>query len=193
MDFGKIVVGFIGFTIDAPEGVLLDFNLFEAYEDGKPIYKEGLRNALRYKTKKGLQKFLSPKRQEFRYLKLTVRNLEKPLTIYELYCNLSTYPVSLQGEFATSDYNLNVIYEMSRYTTRLCMEDTYIDCPTYEQTYWVGDARNEALIARTAFGDTRLTERCLRLVGSSLKRSIRTLFLLKKVLPNRIIISLVSY
>lgn len=47
--------------------------------------------------------------------KLTICNLEKSLTIYE----------------------------MSLYTTRLCMEDTYVDCPTYEQTYWVGDARNE--------------------------------------------------
>lgn len=114
LDFGKTVVGFIGFTIDAPEGVCLDFNLFEAYENEKPIYTEGLRNALRYKTKKGLQKFISPKRQGFRYLKLTICNLEKSLTIYEMFL----------------------------YTTRLCMEDTYVDCPT-EQTYWVGDARNE--------------------------------------------------
>lgn len=58
LDFGKTVVGFIGFTIDAPEGVCLDFNLFEAYENEKPIYTEGLRNALRYKTKKGLQKLI---------------------------------------------------------------------------------------------------------------------------------------
>jgi hypothetical protein len=54
---------------------------------------------------------------------------------------------------------------------RCCSEDTYIDCPTYEQTHWVGDARNEALIDWAINGDTRLWYRCLEQTGDSLERS----------------------
>jgi hypothetical protein len=47
------------------------------------------------------------------------------------------------------------------------MEDTYVDCPAFEQTYWVGDAYNSARFATHLFGAEALTERCLRLVPGS--------------------------
>jgi hypothetical protein len=47
------------------------------------------------------------------------------------------------------------------------MEDTFVDCPAYEQTFWVGDARNEALVNYYVFGASEIVERCLRLVPES--------------------------
>jgi hypothetical protein len=52
------------------------------------------------------------------------------------------------------------------------MEDTYVDCPAYEQTFWVGDARNEALINYYTFGAYQLSKRCLKFVPKSLYRSV---------------------
>jgi hypothetical protein len=49
------------------------------------------------------------------------------------------------------------------------MEDTFTDCPLYEQTLWVGDARNEALFAFTAFGAEDLARRCIALAGQSVE------------------------
>jgi hypothetical protein len=49
------------------------------------------------------------------------------------------------------------------------MEDTFTDCPLYEQTHWVGDARNESLLGYTVFGATDLPRRCIRLSAQSLE------------------------
>ncbi|MCD6082509.1 alpha-L-rhamnosidase, partial [Candidatus Aerophobetes bacterium] len=42
----------------------------------------------------------------------------------------------------------------------------------YEQTFWVGDARNESLINYYTFGAYQLSRRCLNLVIGSMRRSI---------------------
>ena len=46
-----------------------------------------------------------------------------------------------------------------------------MDCPAYEQAFWVGDARNEGLVDYYVNGDYRLAKRCLKLVANSLRRS----------------------
>jgi hypothetical protein len=82
-----------------------------------------------------------------------------------------TYPVLEHGAFNCSDGMLTRIWEMGRRTTQLCMEDTFVDCPAYEQTFWVGDCRNESLANFAAFGDTALVKRCLLLAAESMFRS----------------------
>ena len=43
-------------------------------------------------------------------------------------------PVWPRGMFRCSDSRLNQIWDFSAYTLRMCSEDTFTDCPTYEQT-----------------------------------------------------------
>ena len=70
---------------------------------------------------------------------------------------LSGYPVETEaGDFQCSDALLQKIWEVGRYTTELCMDDGFMDCPWRERGQWLGDARVEALVAAYAFGDTRL-------------------------------------
>jgi alpha-L-rhamnosidase len=47
------------------------------------------------------------------------------------------------------------------------MEDTFVDCPSYEQVLWVGDSRNEAIISYYVYGATGITKRSLKLVPGS--------------------------
>jgi hypothetical protein len=49
------------------------------------------------------------------------------------------------------------------------MEDTFTDCPLYEQTLWVGDARNESLFAYGVFGSTDVAKRCILLAAESIE------------------------
>ena len=83
----------------------------------------------------------------------------------------NSYPQARRGSFHSADALLNRIWEVGADTLRACAEDTYTDCPSYEQTLWVGDARNEALIDWVINGDPRLWYRCLELAGESLHRS----------------------
>ncbi|MBO3799244.1 MAG: family 78 glycoside hydrolase catalytic domain [Candidatus Brockarchaeota archaeon] len=179
IDFGRELVGFIDFEIDAPKGVTLDFYGFEAMhprEDyGLDIqHTFGLNNVMRYIAKEGWQSYTSVVRRGFRYLILTIRfpkGETRPVRIRFVRCLFNTYPFEEAGEFVCNDWKLNNIWRMCRYTLRLCSEDTYVDCPAYEQTFWVGDARHEALITYATSGGYALARRCWLLAGESLFRS----------------------
>jgi len=170
-DFGQELVGFTEFEIDAPEGAILDFHCFEAINDGVIQDTYGNRSSFRYVARNGLQHFVADWRRGFRYTAMTVRNLSAPLKIRYLRTLMSTYPAMERGSFQCSDERLNRIWKVGRHTLLCCMEDTFTDCPTYEQTFWVGDARNEALVCHAAFGEWPLVARCVRLVPQSLFRS----------------------
>lgn len=172
VDFGRELSGFVEFDIDSAKDVILDFYFFESMHDGIIEDTNGLNNTLRYVTREGRQLYRSFVRRGFRYVMITIRNLKRPLKFYSIKTHLATYPVVELGSFHSSDYLLNRIWEVSQHTERLCMEDTYVDCPAYEQTFWVGDSRNEALINYYTFGAYPLSRRCLRLVPKSLYRSI---------------------
>lgn len=171
IDFGMELSGFLELDIESPAGTILDLYAFESMHDGFIENTDGLHNTLRYIAREGRQTYRSCIRRGFRYVMLTLRNLKAPVKIYSLKTYLATYPVAEVGRFSSSDHMLNRIWEISKHTERLCMEDTYVDCPAYEQTFWVGDSRNESLINYTTFGAYPLSKRCLKLVPKSLHRS----------------------
>lgn len=137
-----------------------------------------LENTFRYTCREGRQTYQSPLRRGFRYLMLTVRGAARSAKVYGVQVVQSNYPVAEIGQFSSSDPLLNQIYEISRHTTRLCMEDTFVDCPAYEQAFWVGDSRNEALVNYSVFGSNEIVKRCLRLVAKS---SVQTPYLTDQV------------
>jgi alpha-L-rhamnosidase len=172
LDFGRMGVGFLEFEMDAPRGVILDWLGFESIQDGEMDYAWGMNNVMRYVTRFGHQRFHSVVRKGGRYFLLTIRNLTAPMRIRQVRSLLNTYPVIHRGQFICNDHLLNQIWRIGRYTTRLCSEDTFVDCPTYEQTFWVGDSRNEGAVNFTAFGEYALSRHCLILAAQSLKRSL---------------------
>lgn len=175
LDFGKITVGFWEMDIvDAPAGVEIDVAAFESIQDGHWDLTWGLVNAVRYRTRKGSQKYHSVLRRGGRYMLLTLhfpQGETAPVRIRSIRTLQNTYPCVERGAFQSSDYLLNRVWEIGQYTTRLCSEDTYVDCPTYEQTFWVGDSRNEGAVNHYAFGEYDLSRRCLLLAAESMERS----------------------
>lgn len=167
LDFGKEWSGYLQFELEAEQGVTIDWYGVE-YRKGEYVqHTYGLDHTLRYITREGYQGYTSPIRRGFRYLIVTVRGASKPVRVHGVRMLQSNYPAPEIGAFQSSDSRLNDIWEISRHTTKLCMEDTFVDCPAYEQTFWVGDSRNEALVGYYLFGATELAERCLRLVPGS--------------------------
>ena len=169
-DLGGQSCGYFDFSIKADEGVIVDLNAIEYIrKDGVPQHVRFYnRNGLRYVTRSGMNRFTSLKRRSGRYLFLTLRNQKTPVEIKSLRLIESTAPVSPEGSFECSDPMLNKVWKMSERTLQLCMEDTFTDCPLYEQTLWIGDARNEALYAFTAYGNFDVSARSLELGAQSL-------------------------
>jgi len=167
IDLGKEQSGFIGFEVDAPAGTIIDVYGVEYWQEDYTQHTYGLDNTFRYICRAGRQRYLSPVRRGMRYLIVTIRGNDAPVKLHEVYVHQSNYPVADAGTFRCSDSLLNEIWNISRHTTRLCMEDTFVDCPSYEQVFWVGDARNEALVNYYVFGATDIVKRCLNLVPGS--------------------------
>ncbi|BBH18733.1 hypothetical protein Back11_00780 [Paenibacillus baekrokdamisoli] len=167
IDFGRELSGYVAFELDAPEGTIIDGYAFEYMRDGWIQHTYELDNTFRYICREGRQAYTSFIRRGFRYLILTVRGADRPIKLIEVKTIHSSYPVANVGSFHSSNSLLNEIWRISRDTTRLCMEDTFVDCPAFEQVYWVGDARNASLVNYYAFGSKEIVERCLRLVPGS--------------------------
>lgn len=171
-DFGPELVGYHAFEVDAPAGTILDWHNFEFIQpDGRYNLAEGMNNSFRYTCAEGAQSYRTLLRRGFSYSYLIVRNMTAPIKIRGLHVVNATYPQANRGSFASSDAQLDRIWSIGARSMRICAEDTYTDCPTYEQTHWVGDARNEALVDYVVNGDGRLWFRCLQQVGDSLERS----------------------
>ncbi len=170
-DLGEQNIGFWNFALEAEAGTIVDIAAVEYLTpSGKVQHTNNYRNAMRYICCEGHNRYISMKRRSGRYIFITLRNYKRPVKFQFFRLIESTYPVSNDGSFFSSDPKLNKIYDISLRTLKLCMEDTFTDCPLYEQTLWVGDARNESLFAMSSFGAYDLVKRCIKLAGQSLER-----------------------
>ncbi len=175
IDFGREVMGYVELEVTANAGTIIDANCFEGIDEMGIFWTTNLRNSFRYICREGHQVFISHRRRGFRYISLTLRNIQASILIHGVRTRMSTYPIEQRGAFRCSDSTLNQIWETAAYTVQLCMLDTYTDCPAYEQAYWVGDARNTALVNNVTFGSHTLTTHCIDLAVLSLSDAINTI------------------
>jgi len=170
-DLGTQNVGYYDFSIDGEDGLIMDiFGVEYITPEGRVQHTERYRNGMRYICREGMNHFCSLFRRSQRYVFITLRNQTRPAMLHRFKLIESTYPVTPVGSFECNDEILNRIWNISAHTLKLCMEDTFTDCPLYEQTYWVADARKEALFAYAAFNATDIAARCIRIGAYSLDK-----------------------
>lgn len=167
LDLGRMTVGRWRFEVEATHDTRLIFNGFESIQEGVTDYCWEMSNTWEADVKAGHSEFASLIRRGARYVQIQGESaVVKNFRVKE-----STFPSISPAKFECAEDKLSRIHEMSALTLRLCTEDTFVDCPTYEQTFWVGDARNEALVNAYLYGDYALMEHMWCLAGESLDRS----------------------
>ncbi len=165
LNLGEMTVGFWEYEIEAKQPGILRLNGFEAYQEGEADFCWEMSNTIEHRYEAGVSRHRSPIRRGARYVAVQGRNA----TVRNFRVHEHTAALT-QARFECSDPLLNRIWEICARTARLCAEDTFVDCPTYEQTFWVGDARNEAHVLAAAFGDWSLARRCWLLAAESLQQ-----------------------
>jgi hypothetical protein len=103
----------------------------------------------------------------WRYLQLEIATGTDPLVIHDLYSMFTAYPLVLSASFETTEPLLTRIWNTGWTTARLCANETYMDCPYYEQLQYLGDTRIQALISLYLTGDDRLMRNALKLADES--------------------------
>ena len=104
LDFGREVVGFHAFDVDAPAGTVLDWHNFEFIQpDGRFNFAEGMNNSFRFVCREGRQAYQSFVRRGFRYSYLILRDLSGPVRLRNVRLIFNTYPQTRRGSFVCSD------------------------------------------------------------------------------------------
>ncbi|MHA1341626.1 MAG: alpha-L-rhamnosidase-related protein [Promethearchaeota archaeon] len=163
LKFEKEMVGYPQLIVEGEEGTIIDIIPTEKMKDNLPLLdfinqKRGSRFILRGG---GKQFFEQWDWEGFLYMLIKIRNLRKPLKIYQIATNCTHMRISQKGSFKCCDSDLNDLYDACAYTLLCCAIDGYLDCPSREQRSYLGDAYTEALIANTCFGEPRLTKKLI--------------------------------
>ena len=166
-DMGKETVGRICFSVDARAGAEITFFAFEMITKSG-IRQIGARNAGKIICKEGKNAFVSHGRRGFRYICLCVERKFGDVDITDVGSDEERYPVTADAAFECDDEMINGIYKISADTARVCMLDSYVDCPGFEQNTWVGDAGITAGVNMTNFGAGEYDRRYLYTIGRSM-------------------------
>lgn len=103
----------------------------------------------------------------YRYLQMEIETKDEPLTLLDLYGMYTAYPFVENGSFESDDASMKDIWNVGWRTARLCANETYFDCPYYEQLQYVGDTRIQALISLYVDGDDRLMRKAIKMFDYS--------------------------
>jgi hypothetical protein len=103
----------------------------------------------------------------FRYVEVTVKTADEPLTISDIRAAFSAFPFQLRAKFESSDPGLARIFDVGWRTARLCAHETYMDTPYWEQLQYIGDTRIQAIVSMYAGGDDRLVRNAIELFDES--------------------------
>jgi alpha-L-rhamnosidase len=96
-----------------------------------------------------------------RYLELTVRTGDAPVSIDGLAIRETRYPLERESTFASEDSRANKppldsVSPIMVRALQMCSHETYMDCPYYEQLMYAGDTRLEILATYVTTADPRL-------------------------------------
>ena len=103
----------------------------------------------------------------FRYIELEIETKDEPLVLNDFYSIFSAYPLEEKASFSCNNPQLKDIWNVGWRTQRLCANETFFDCPYYEQLQYIGDTRIQALVSTYVSGDSRLTKNAISVLHAS--------------------------
>lgn len=164
LDFGREVLGNLIFDVEAPAGTILDVGHDEMIEEERLItLRARYRFADRFVLREGRQVVEQRlHRRGMRYVQLTFRNFDKPVTIHGVRMVNRIYSQETAATFSCDGSYLRKLWKACANTIRLCSSDTFMDCIWREQAFWLNDQCVENLCYLAATGDRAFPAHNLR-------------------------------
>lgn len=173
-DFGMERTGLLRFEVNAPEGTKIELHGFELISDAGINYM-GTQNTMTYICREGMQDYTAHVRRGFRYVAVYVSEFASDVVFSHFDIVDMRYDCNAPVPFRSDDAALDTAFDMSLETAWLCMPECYVDCPGYEQSIWVGDARITAQTNMLNFGEYDFDKYFLRIVGESLDEPFQSI------------------
>jgi hypothetical protein len=142
VDLGEITSGYLAFDVEADEGSRLMFSMFEGLVECpfRLHWPEVCRNTIAYRCGGGVASFESMHHYGGRYLAIyhTGPASARLSHLRILSANCGSRP---RGHFVSDDVTLNGIHRAAVRTVIAGVDDTFTDCPLFEQANWNFDNR----------------------------------------------------
>jgi hypothetical protein len=175
-DQGSLTTGYPEMSVSKGNGCTVKITYSESLFDLKG--SKGNRNEIDGKTILGYSDYFLPDGNSnrifrplwfrtWRYLQLEIETKEEPLQINNFSSEFAAYPLKEIAVFESDNPDLKKIWDVGWRTARLCANETYFDCPYYEQLQYVGDTRIQALISLYVSGDDRLARNAILSLNES--------------------------
>lgn len=169
-DQGVLTTGYPRFYISGGKGASVKLSYAESLFDSNG--QKGNRNIVEGKKFIGYADYYLPDGsanrlfrplwfRTWRYLQAEIETGDNALEINDFRSDFAAYPLTEAGSFDSDNKLLKKIWETGWRTARLCANETYYDCPYYEQLQYIGDTRIQALISLYVSGDDRLVRNAL--------------------------------
>lgn len=103
----------------------------------------------------------------FRYVEMEIETKDEPLVLNDFYSIFSAYPLEEKASYSCDNPQMKDIWNVGWRTQRLCANETFFDCPYYEQLQYIGDSRIQALVSTYVSGDSRLVKNAISVLHES--------------------------
>ncbi|NLN75757.1 MAG: hypothetical protein GX139_05565 [Armatimonadetes bacterium] len=127
LDFGSLTVGHFGLKIRSAGTAVIDIGYDETLDAAGKVdpTRGGINQADRLQLHGGRQSRQTYGRRVFRYVQLSIRNLNEPISIeFAFACSIG-YPVEQKSSFECSDKTVNDLWQDGVHILSLYMQETY--------------------------------------------------------------------
>lgn len=178
LDAGALMTAFLSYAFSGGKGSEVVFRYAESYSrTGGRHLEKGRRDDWEHYELNGHEDSYLPGGGEeeyrpfwfrtFRFLRIEVQTGVEPLTLHLPRMVDTGYPLEIRSRIEASESWVSTVWDMSVRTLEKCMQETYVDCPYYEQLQYLQDSRLEALFTYAVGGDTRMARRTIEDFHSS--------------------------
>jgi alpha-L-rhamnosidase len=169
-DQANLTTGYPELIVSKGKGSTIRLTYSESSFDSEGV--KGNRNEIKGKYILGYSDFFLPDGaaerlfrplwfRTWRYLQMEIKTGGDPLTINSFSSEFTAYPLKENAVFDSDQPDLKKIWNVGWRTARLCANETYFDCPYYEQLQYIGDTRIQSLISLYVSGDDRLVRNAI--------------------------------
>jgi hypothetical protein len=155
-EFSEQVVGWPGFTIEAPAGTTVELLVHEAHAaTGPPLLNTHFDSWTRFICRAGMNEFECFDFESLRWLQLHIRNAKGAVVISSVRVRRRVFPWPNEPRLRTSESAMQRLFDASLNTLNNCAQETLVDGMARERQQYSGDGGHQMHAVHLAYGLTK--------------------------------------
>ncbi|MEP7279164.1 MAG: alpha-L-rhamnosidase N-terminal domain-containing protein [Bacteroidota bacterium] len=161
-ELAEQVVGFPYFTVEAPEGTIIELMVHEAHSTGTDALMNTHFNSwTRFVCREGVNVFETFDFESLRWMQLHIRNGNRTITVSDLGVRRRIYDWSHQPLVQVDNKKVQALFNASVNTIYNCCQETCVDGMARERQQYSGDVGHLVHALLYGFGETEMVARYL--------------------------------